>query len=114
MMVPKMSIESIVQTSENSVLFNVFQLPFLTPEKCAELTKEVLGHRYSHPHENSMQKHTVDVSSFLKEFLKESLDNLIPKINDLFYFGVQNQYSLYAAYAIFYSGTATSMIQISL
>lgn len=98
-----MSVETIVQTSENSVLFNVFQLPFLNKEQCAELTKKVLDHRYTHPHEGSMQKYTVDVSSFLGDFLKQTLQTLTPSINDLFFFGERNQYSLYTAHAILYS-----------
>ena len=100
-----MSIEDIVSTSENSVLFNVFQMPFLSEEQCASMTKEVLDHRYSHPHHGSMQKHTVDVTSFLKDFLSSTVKTLTPTINDLFYFGESNTYSLYSAHAIIYSAT---------
>jgi hypothetical protein len=100
-----MSIESILETSENSLLFNVFQRPMLSKEQCAELTQKVLDHRYTHKHEGSMQKHTVDISSFLGEFLQETLQTLIPSINDLFYFGEENLYSLVTAHAILYSAT---------
>jgi hypothetical protein len=98
-----MSLQNIVSTSETSVLFNVFQLPFLSKEKCVELTTTILAHRYSHPHEGSMQKHTIDVTSFLNDFLKETLHRLVPSINDLFYFGKQHTFHLYTAHAIYYS-----------
>ncbi len=98
-----MSVEDIVSTSENSVLFNVFQMPLISQEKCAELSKEILAHRHTHPHEGSMQKYTVDVSSFLGEFLKEIVQTLVPVVNTLFYFGTDNKYQLYTAHAIYYS-----------
>jgi hypothetical protein len=98
-----MSVQDIVSTSENSVLFNVFQLPLLSNEKCQELTKTILAHRHTHPHEGSMQKYTVNVSSFLGDFLKETLENLIPSINNLFYFGKETAFSLYTAHAVYYS-----------
>jgi hypothetical protein len=98
-----MSIEQILSTSENSLLFNVFQMPFLSEEQCEELATKVLAHRYSHPHAGSMQKYTVDVTSFLSDFLNDTVKTLTPSINDLFYFGNPNEYSIYTAHAILYS-----------
>ena len=98
-----MTIEDIISTSENSVLFNVFQMPYLTGEECDSLAKKVLENRYSHPHEGSMQKYTVDVTPFLGEFLTNIMEKLTPIINELYYFGKGNTYSLFTAHAILYS-----------
>jgi len=98
-----MSLQEIVSTSETSILFNVFQLPFLSHQKCAELTKEILSHQIADVNQNSMQKYTIDVSHFLADFLKESLERLRVPINDLFYFGENHSYSIFTAYSIYYS-----------
>lgn len=100
-----MSLEEILSTSDTSVLFNVFQLPFLSQETCAQLTKEILTHRLADINQNSMQKYIIDVSHFLADFLRESVDRLTPSINDLFYFGENHTYSIFNAYAIYYNAT---------
>lgn len=109
-----MSVEDIVSTSENSVLFNVFQMPFLSDEQCKGMAKQVLDHRYTNKHESSMQKHTVDVTSFLGGFLKDTVETLTPTINNLFYFEQPNTYSLYTAHSIIYSATEEGEKQLGI
>lgn len=96
------SLEEILSTSENSVLINVFQFPYLSADECQSLTNQILANRYSHPHEGSMQKYTVDVTPFLTPFLTKLLDELTPVVNDLYEFGKPSKYLLYTAHAILY------------
>jgi hypothetical protein len=99
------TLESILATSESSVLANIFQIDYLSKENCEALTQKILAHRHSHPHEGSMQKYTVDVTSFLDDFLQKCLADLTPIVNALFDFGQPTKYTLYTAHAIVYNAT---------
>lgn len=96
-------IEDIIASSENTVLFNVFQFPLLSHEECVNLSNVILDHRYSHPHEGSMQKYTVDTVALLPDFINKLMTTMKPIVNSLFDFGKEVSYSLYTAHAIIYS-----------
>ena len=96
--------ETILETSEQTALINVFQFPFLTDTECQTMTNTILENRYRFPHDGSMQKHTVDATNILGTILHDRiLKDLQPTINMLFDFNKPQRYSLYTAHAIIYS-----------
>jgi len=79
--------DSILETSEKTMLINVFQFPFLSETECQSITKTILENRYRFPHDGSMQKHTVDATNILGDILHNRiLKHLTPTINMLFDF----------------------------
>lgn len=94
--------ETFLETSETSVLFNVFHTPFVSPTNCEDYTRLLLKHRYSHPHEGSMQKHTIDASSLLSSEIKSIVDELTPTINTLFYENKDHSFNIFTAHAVLY------------
>ena len=96
--------ESILEASERSVLFNVFTYPCLSDSECAAVLGSVGDHK-TQALEGSYQKHTVEVSGLLSSYLHdELLPRILPHVADLFDFGVKKSYSLHLAQIITYSG----------
>ena len=109
------TMESILETSEQTALINVFQFPFLTDTECQSMTSTILENRYRFPHDGSMQKHTVDATSILGDILyTRILKDLQPTINMLFDFNQPQTYSLYTAHAIIYSASGEGEKALSL
>lgn len=107
--------DTILETSEQTALINVFQFPFLTDTECQSITKTILDNRYRFPHEGSMQKHTVDATAILADVLRNRiLNDLMPTINMLFDFNQAQDYSLYTAHAIIYSASGEGEKGLSL
>lgn len=86
-----------------NVLINVFQFPLLTQEQCKNITNIVLENRYNYPHNGSMQKHTVDITNLLSDFIQQYIPVITSKINELYDFGKKINYSVYTAHAIIYN-----------
>lgn len=86
-----------------NVLINVFQYPLLSHHDCENLTKILVNNRYTYPHDGSMQKHTLDISNLLADFIQQYMPLITSKINDLYDFGEKIRYSVYTAHSIFYS-----------
>lgn len=94
--------EAFLETSDSSALFNVYSKPLLNISDCDAYTNILLKHRYSHPHEGSMQKHTIDASSLLSSELNLLVKTLTPAINELFYENNQNTFDIFTAHGIYY------------
>lgn len=107
--------DTILETSEQTALINVFQFPFLTEAECQSITKTILDNRHKFPHEGSMQKHTVDAMAILTDVLRNRiLKDLMPTINMLFDFNQPQSYTLYTAHAIIYSASGEGEKGLSL
>lgn len=90
---------------QRAVLMNVFQFPLLSSDECQKLTNIVQNNRYNFPNNGSMQKHTVDITLLLSDFIQKYMPGIISKINILYDFGMPVDYNVYAAHAIIYSTT---------
>jgi large subunit ribosomal protein L40e len=109
------TLESILESSGDTCLVNVFQFPFFTDDECQSITKTILDNRYRFPHDSSMQKHTVDAVVVLGDLLYDRiLNRVLPTINMLFDFGHAQPYSLFSAHAIIYSASASGEKSLSI
>ena len=88
---------------QRAVLMNVFQFPLLSENECQQLTNMIQNNRYNFPQDGSMQKHTVDITLLLGDFIQKYMPGIISRINMLYDFGKTVDYSVYAAHAIIYS-----------
>ena len=99
-------LESIIETSEQTVLCNVFQFPFLNHKRCVELT-EVLNERNAYnlgSETNTLQKFTVDAMPIIGEVIEGFVTELKHKINQLYDFGDETiDYAIFSSHAIFYN-----------
>jgi hypothetical protein len=87
---------------QQNILINVFQFPLLEREECENITKIILKEKDKYPHYGSMQKHTVDITNLLAEFIAQQLPLISSKINEVYDFGKKILYSVYTAHAIIY------------
>ena len=109
------NMDSILETSEQTALINVFQFPFLTDTECQSMTKTILENRHQFPHQGSMQKHTVDATGILADVLDNRImKDLQPVINMIYDFNQPQDYSVYTAHAIIYSASGEGEKGLSL
>lgn len=93
--------ESVLSASEGTILLNILKFPFLSQDDCKSIDSLIERNQTSHA--GSMQKYTIDVLTSLNNFLQNiCLKELIPIINELFYFGKSNEYEIYTAHLILY------------
>lgn len=99
-----LSLDSIIEYSEATVLLNIFQFPFLSRSECENVVEILLAHKKTHSHNGSMQKYTVDATRLINGFVNDRIfAEVLPVINALFDFGKPVKYSVFTAHAVIYS-----------
>lgn len=102
-----MTPEDIITHSESTAVLNVFCFPYISHGECDKMVRLALENS-NKLHNGSMQKYTIDIVDVFGDFIKEELlPELVPCINKLFYFGKENQYTVYTAHVICYASSSS-------
>jgi hypothetical protein len=97
-----------------NILINVFQFPLLTQDQCENITKIILNNINNYPHYGSMQKHTVDITTLLADFIQDYIPLITSKINEFYDFGKKIPYFIYTAHSILYKANGAGEKALSI
>jgi len=103
-----------MDTSEDTIISNIFHFPYMDDEKCERLSSIILKNQQESPHNGSMQKYTTDIYKVSPDIIHTIVDNLIPKINSLYDFDKKQEYYIYNSHGIIYKTNGSGEKKLNL